>query len=296
MGVVPAGGRWDRLVEELPHLSSTKRGEVMAALGKREYLACAESPLYWLDDTLHIPTAKYPTGLPYVYTKDPHKMYTCNLCGTDKVEALRVAHLELEHGHENASSLQLLNKTFTLLPAIRPFPFHPYWEYIAPITEVWQSSQYFALEKSRDMSATWLMIALFTWDAMFHNGRQHIFQSEDAFKTLELVQRAHIIYSNTPKFLRDAIGPGNYSKGSTKSGELYFPKGSSEILGFPQGADQIRQFHPTGVFADEAAFQVEAGESFAAIKPAIMMGGRYAAISSANPSWFELICRDKTDE
>jgi hypothetical protein len=170
------------------------------------------------------------------------------------------------------------------------------FEYMSPIISAWIGSQYFAVEKSRDMSATWLMIALHTWDVMFHNGRQAILQSEDAFKTLELVQRAYIIYENTPPFLRSAIGPANYSKGTTKSGELYFTSQQSEILGLPQGADQIRQFHPTSVFSDEAAFQMEAGATFAAIKPAIMQGGRYSAISSANRSWFELVCRDRTDE
>jgi len=146
------------------------------------------------------------------------------------------------------------------------------------------------------MSATWLMIALHTWDAMFHKGRQEILQSEDAFKTLELVQRSHCIYENTPRFLKSAIGPANYSKGTTKSGELYFPLQQSEILGLPQGADQIRQFHPSRIFADEAAFQQEAGATFAAIKPAIMQGGNYSAISSANRSWFESVCRDLTDD
>jgi hypothetical protein len=170
------------------------------------------------------------------------------------------------------------------------------FEYIRPLVDAWVGAQYYAIEKSRDMSATWLMIALHVWDAMFHKGRQEILQSEDAFKTLELVQRAYVIYENTPKFLRGTIGPAEYSKGTTKSGELYFRKQQSEILGLPQGADQIRQFHPSSIFADECAFQQEAGATFAAIKPAIMNGGRYSAISSANRSWFEQVCRDHTDD
>lgn len=264
----------------------------MGVLGASEFQRCADDPVYWMDASQHVPTKQWPGGLPYVFTKDPHKIHTCGLCSLEVNEEKRVDHLEVMH-KEDSPTLHRLREVFTLLPSLRPFPM---FEYIKPIVDAWMSSQYFAVEKSRDMSATWLLIALHTWDAMFHGGRQEILQSEDAFKTLELVQRAMVIYENTPKFLRDVIGPAAYSKGTTKSGELYFTGQKSEILGLPQGADQIRQFHPSAIFADEAAFQNEAGATFAAIKPAIMMGGRYSAISSANRSWFELVCRDHTDD
>lgn len=264
----------------------------MGVIGLAEFQKCADDPVYWIDASKHVKTTKWPNGLPYVFTKDPHKIYTCNLCGLEAVEDKRTDHLELMH-HEDPPTLHRLRETFTILPAIRQFPM---MEYMTPLIDAWISAQYFACEKSRDMAMTWLMIALHTWDTMFHNGRQAILQSEDAFKTLELVQRAYIIYDNTPAFLRDAIGPANYSKGTTKSGELYFTKMQSEILGLPQGADQIRQFHPSSIFSDECAFQQEAGSTFAAIKPAILMGGKFSAISSANRSWFERVCRDLTDD
>lgn len=263
----------------------------MAALGQREWERCAEDPLYWFDAARHPSSPKWPGGTPYVFTKDPHKIYTCNACGVEVVEDRRVIHSEVVHPGA-ATTLKQLMVDYALIPAIRPFTL---MEYMAPIVEAWLTSQYLAVEKSRDMMATWLIVALYTWDAMFHEGRQHIFQSEDAFKTLELVQRSELIYSQTPKFLRDAIGPVSFAKGNAKSGELFFLKQKSEVLGFPQGPDQIRQFHPTGVFTDEAAFQAEAGAAFAAVKPAIMMGGRYTAISSANRSWFENICRDRDE-
>lgn len=273
-------------------LPRKQRSKVMGLIGAAEFQRCADDPLYWIDASRHVPTAKWPGGLPYVFTKDPHKIYTCNLCGIEANEEKRVDHLECMHQFEHPS-LHVLREHFTVLPAVRPFPM---FEYMRPLVETWITSQYFAIEKSRDMSATWLMIALHAWEVMFHNGHQVILQSEDAFKTLELVQRSYVIYENTPSFLRDVIGEANYSKGTTKSGELYFVRQKSEILGLPQGADQIRQFHPTAVFSDECAFQNEAGATFAAIKPAIMQGGKYSAISSANRSWFEMACRDRTDD
>lgn len=273
-------------------LSKPKREKVMEVIGASEYNKCADNPVYWLDYKQHIPTKRWPDGLPYVFTKDPHKIYTCDKCDCEVVEDRRTDHLEVVHKIEHPP-LYEVRKSFTLLPSIRPFTL---MEYMPPIVDAWRNSQYFAVEKSRDMMMTWLAVALYTWDAMFNPGRQHILQSEDAFKTLELVQRSFLIYEETPHFLKKVIGPASFNKGTTKAGELYFTKQKSEILGLPQGADQIRQWHPTGVLSDEAAFQTEAGATFAAVKPSILMGGRYTAISSANRGWFENVCRDKTDD
>lgn len=283
------------LLIQVASLPKRQRSQVMALVGQREFQKCADDPLYWMDAARHVVTPEYPGGLPYLFTEDPHGIYKCNECGVEEVEDRRTIHLQIVHGIDTPT-LHIMRNMFIKLPDVRAFPNAEIMEYATPIVEAWLTSQYFACEKSRDMSATWLMIALHTWDAMFHTGRQFIFQSEDAFKTLELVQRAECIYKNTPAFLRDAIGPATFSKGTTKSGEGYFSLQRSEILGLPQGANQIRQFHPSGVFSDEAAFQAEAAATFGAIKPAIMQGGRYTAISSANRSWFELVCRDKTDD
>jgi hypothetical protein len=49
------------------------------------------------------------------------------------------------------------------------------------------------------------------------------------------------------------------------------------------------------MFTDETAFHKDAGETFAAIKPAIQNGGRYTGVSSAYPGWFMLACKDQLD-
>ena len=279
-------------LEALAKLPKPQRQAVLALHGKAEFQKCQDDPLYWLDASRHMATPQWPQGLPYVFTMDPHRWYKCNYCGSEVVEARREIHQQIVHLKE-VNTLRTLREDYTILPAIRAFTL---MEYMPPIVEAWLTSQFFAIEKSRDMMATWLMIALFTWDSMFHEGRQQILQSEDAVKTLELVQRAYFIYRQTPKFLRDAIGKTTFSKGNAKSGELFFLDQKSEVIGLPQGEDQIRQYHPSGVFSDEAAFQLEAGPTFKAIKPAILEGGRYSMISTANRSWFEQICRDRLDE
>ena len=279
---------------KLAKLSPKSQREVFAKIGEREYKRCADSAEYWFDATLHPRTEQFPQGIPYVYTKDPHLFFECKRCGVEVVPNKRGIHLEEAHG-EIKTHLSEIEAEFRELPAIRPFPQLLLDSYMKPLIEEWVKNQYFAIEKSRDMMATWLIVCLHTWDVLFHHGRQHLFQSQTAAKTMELVQRAFFVAKQHPKFLRGVIGPLSFSKGDHKSGELFVAKQESEILGFAQGPDQIRQFHPSGIFQDEAAFQLEAEAAYAAIKPAILMGGKFTAISSANRSWFEKVCRDTSD-
>ena len=283
----------NELLGKIRQLNKTDRKQAFQIIGRREFDRIAEDPIYWLDASQHVATPEWPEGLPYVYTKDPHTLYKCIDCGIELWGEKRTDHLNIIHTVPTPIGYKVLLERFIELPPFRPFTIH---EYMPPLIEAWRTNQFMAIEKSRDMMATWLIVTLYTWDALFHKGRQHIFQSQDAGKTLELVQRANIIHSQHPGFIKDAIGPVIYTKGAGKSGEFYVLKQESEILGFPQGPEQIRQYHPSGIFLDEAAYQIEAGNAFAAIKPAILAGGKFTAISSANRSWFELLCRDKTDD
>ena len=265
-----------------------KQREVFKVLGQLEWDRCARDPLYWLDPSRH------PVVGPYVYTLDNHPLYQCRLCPPEADPHYFNKcgiHLQLSHGRE-ATGQEELRGYFVELSTTRAFTVK---EYMPPMVDYWQREQFYMVEKSRDVMATWLVVAMYTWDTLFHTGRQNIFQSEDASKTDELVRRAYFMYQNQPKFIRD-LHKASYANGANRSGVFRVPDINSEILGFPQGADQIRQYHPTGVFMDEAAFQEQAGDAFSAIKPAIQAGGRFTAISSANPGWFMLACQDRDQE
>lgn len=283
-----------KFFRKLSLLSPKAQREIWKAIGEREFNKCAASPVYWLDVCQHPKSDQFPEGIPYVYTKDPHQFFQCRTCGVEVIQNRRGNHLASAH-NSTLTLLKEIDAEFTIIPSVRPFPDLLLKEYMIPLIEQWEANQYFAIEKSRDMMATWLMVALSTWDVLFHKGRQHLFQSRTAPHTLELIQRAHFIAKQQPKFLRDAVGTVTYGKGDHRSGEFFVLKQESEILGFAQGPDQIRQFHPSRVFLDEAAFQIEAENSFATIKPAILMGGAFSMISSATRSWFEKICRDVSD-
>lgn len=269
------------LLNRISKLPAPKQRLAMAEVGKQEFARCAEDIFYWIDGSQHL--------IPYVYTKDPKAMHECNLCSDGEAYNFdkRQVHLLSRHKLE-AHTDSDMRKYFKELDTIRQVKAHPYFR---PIIEAWLSEKMLAVEKSRDMMATWLVVIMYTWDTIFHKGRQNIFQSENSTKTRDLVDRAYTLWLNQPKWLRD-VHKAQMSEGTNRAGRFVIPSLQSEIIGFPGGAQQIRQFHPSGIFSDEAAFNPNASETFSAVKPAISNGGRYTCISSANPGWMQRICRD----
>lgn len=270
------------MLSRIAAMPKSRRTAAMKLVAQEEWKRCQDDIFYWLDASRHL--------IPYVYTKDPHPMHVCRHCSDGEAYAGDKRHVHLLNRHKiEAGSEVELKANFEELSTIRKFPFH--LPYIKPILETFMREQLVAVEKSRDVLMTWISVTYFTWEVLFHEGRQVIFQSETATKTRELVDRAGVIFKNQPKWLQD-VHKATVAEGGNRAGLLKVASLQSEIIGFPQGADQVRQFHPSALFSDEAAFNPEASECFAAIKPAIMNGGKYVAISSANPGWFQRICRD----
>lgn len=281
------------ILEAIAKLPPRKRKPVMRHFAQLEWQRCADDVFYWLDASAHFRSPRWPEGTPYVFTNDPHPMFECVICHDAETPHMfhkRRDHLDLFH-QTSVKTEKELASYFRELPGTRPFPQGLLKEYMGPIIEAWLAKPFLCIEKSRDMMATWLAVTLYTWDTIFHKNRQNVFQSEDAPKTCELIRRAFFIYNNQPNFMKE-VHKVHFRIGQSKSGELFVPTLESELLGFPQGADQIRQYHPTGLFSDEAAFQSAAGDTFSAVKPALQNGGRYTAVSSANPSYFMHLCRD----
>lgn len=277
----------EQTLAQLQRLPKARRKKEYAQIGATEWKKCSEDIFYWLDSSRH------PVLGSYVYTRDPHPMYRCLLCAEDNSHHMadREKHLKLAHKIEATSEADTRGYYIELDP-YRPFPLQ--LPYVRPIVETWLKKPIMFIEKSRDMVATWTVVMCYTWDTLFHKGRENIFQSEDAAKTLDLVERAYFIYSNQPKFLRNVF-KATFTVGQSRSGRMVVPELNSIVLGFPQGPDQIRQYHPSGVFQDEAAFQEAAGDAFAAIKPAIQNGGRFTAVSSPYPGWFMHAAKDTLD-
>lgn len=268
------------------------RKQVLKELALSEYSRCADDPLYWLDTTQH-------PAFVYCNTIDKRPFYQCKHCVASNhvlaeasIPQFRIeTHLSHWHGITIPESESPLDH-FNSIPRKRPFTVKPY---MPPMIHYWRKEQFFAVEKSRDMIATWTMIALIFWDVWFHPGTEWVAQSEDATKTYELISRADFIYQNQPKFLRD-LHSIKFTKGDKRAGLIDVPSTRSQLIGAAQGPDQVRYLHPAGVFMDEAAFQDKAKDAVGAIQPAIKAGGKLNMISTANPGYFQLICEDRLDD
>lgn len=276
------------MLSKIARMPAPKRVLAMKTVGREEWARCAEDIFYWVDHRCHL--------VPYVYTSDKQPPSQCLICGDGEPHAknkLR-AHLQIYHG-VGKPTFKDLQKAFKEMSGTRLFPIHLLDAYIAPIYDVLSTEELIAIPKTRTMFATWMIVTYYTWLVLFHRDKQVLFQSENAQKTNELVQRAHSIWKNQPKWIK-AISPARFGEGVSKAGKFTVEDLQSEIWGLPQGADKIRQFHPTAVFSDEAAFNPEAAETYAAIRPAIQGGGQYVATSSANSGWFQRICQDTLDQ
>ena len=218
------------MLRRIAAMPTAKARVAMQIAGREEWSRCAADILYWVDASRH--------PIPYVFTKDEHPMYSCGICndGEPHIAKHRKEHLKIYHNIA-VENIQDINAHFAALPTIKPFPMRPY---IEPLYNILQTEELVAIYKSRDMFATWLVVTYLAWKALFHEGSQCIFQSENAMKTRELVKRVETLYRNQPAWLRN-VHPGKFAEGVSKAGLFTIDSLQSEVIGFPQGADKIRQ-------------------------------------------------------
>lgn len=163
-------------------------------------------------------------------------------------------------------------------------------EEMSEIFDNWSSLM--AVPKSRQMKVSWWACGVYLWAAQFVSGSNIFFQSKKEEDADNLIQRSKFMYDHEPFFLkRYQINPGN--RGNHSYCKLDFPEINSSIRGIPEGGDQIRMHTASGIFADEIAFQPSAEDAFTAAKPTIDGGGRFTAVSTANPGFFHLLVEDK---
>lgn len=288
------------LAHELSRMKPKVREGALQGLAQVEWDRCAKDIFYWLDKRRH--------AMPYVKTIDPRTNYICNECEEEKERLIEKGSLDPEaespawsqfnlmKHQENRHGINLIGqetdeilKYYTPLAPIRPWTMKPYF---APIVKAWLTYPFICMPKSRDMMATWLATTMFTWNTLFKEGQQFVFQSDDTMKTRELVEdRSWFIFQHQPKFLQQ-VHPAKFEVGLSKGGRLHVPSIKSEIIGLAQGSDQIRYLHPAGIFIDEGAFHNQLEQTIGAVKPAIQKGGRITIVSSANPGFFQALVQD----
>lgn len=169
--------------------------------------------------------------------------------------------------------------------------------YLKLLVELYKKTKKLAVPKSRRLTVSWTFIGLAVHDCIFFKGRSHALVSKKEEDSKELVQRAFFIYSHIPG---DMISPDLLPK--LKRGEMQssppvmeFPDIHSKIMGFPSGANQMRQRGFSSLFFDEVAFWEEAEGAFASAEPTVKGGGRIVMVSTRYPGFFKKVVYDRFD-
>ncbi len=141
------------------------------------------------------------------------------------------------------------------------------------------------------MLATWLFVSLYLWQAITQPASLIFLQSkreEDAIGNYNaatgLLGRTRFILEHLPSKLKPRY--------KTSSNKIEFIDNHSTIWAIPQGPDILRQHTAAGILSDEMAFQYKAEEAYTAAIPTIENGGRFTAVSTANPGFFQKLFLD----
>ena len=172
---------------------------------------------------------------------------------------------------------------------IKRFPVH--LEYLKFLVRIWQKKRLLGIPKSRRMRISWTMLSLYSWCGLFQLNRHIAVVSKKEDDADELVKRIKFIVENLDERI-----PREFRKFEYRFNNLYFPETGSRIQGFPQGADQLRQYTLSDVFGDECAFWDDAEKMYSASFPTIEGGGRMCLVSSPAPGFFKRLIFDKLDE
>lgn len=171
-------------------------------------------------------------------------------------------------------------------------------QYIREVVGLWLDNPLLVIAKSRQMRCTWLFCALYLWQAMRYKGQLIMLQSKREADAIGnetagdgLMGRTKFILHHIPAW--QVLCP----KVRETAGMIEFPSRNSTIWAIPEGSDIIRQRTPSGILADEAAFQDDFSDSYVAAMACIKGAGRFTVLSTAHPGPFEaLYCDTMGDE
>jgi len=143
------------------------------------------------------------------------------------------------------------------------------------------------------MMVSWAAIGYCVWKCQFFDRQHVIVQAQKEGKAAELLKGtgnpgyAATLYERQPQWLKESH-PLLKPLQEMPATVICWANGST-LRGIPQGADQIRMFHPTLYLVDEAAFIDDFEQSYGAAEA---VDSQIIAVSSAAPSYFGDVCMD----
>lgn len=164
---------------------------------------------------------------------------------------------------------------------IKAFPIEPYVPYLI---KEFETQSILHIAKSRQMSISWLMMALLLHKAQFVPYRLIAVFSKKEKDALEMIERAKFMYSHQPKWLQQMCQLDRKLR-DMPHGSLTFNHGS-KMNGFAEGPDQVRGYVPSISFLDEAAKQDKLESTYGACVPC---SKQIITVSSADVGYFETL-------
>ena len=153
------------------------------------------------------------------------------------------------------------------------FPDYPY---VKDLCYLLHTEQFLVILKSRQMFGTWLVVAYFVWDCLFHTGIVNVVTSYRQEEVMEMIKRAKFIYDSLPTFLRPSLGTENKK-------ELEWIKRHSRLIGIPAvGAVGSRSRTVNRIAIDECGHLRNAEDFYTAAKPSLGVTGQVVLLSTSN--------------
>lgn len=176
----------------------------------------------------------------------------------------------------------------------QPLSAFPDYDYLRQLVDLWLEHPLLVIAKSRQMMATWLFVALYLWDTIMHTGRLTFLQSKREEDAIGNATAGTGLLGRT-RFIFDRLPPALKPPHKATANKIEFPTINSTIWAIPQGADVLRQHTASGILADEFAFHPQAEDAYTAALPTIENGGRFTALSTAEPGFFHKLYSDTLD-
>jgi hypothetical protein len=174
---------------------------------------------------------------------------------------------------------------------LRPVKLFPKRKFLHELTQLWLTHPLLVVAKSRQMMATWLFVCLYLWEALMFPGRLIFLQSKREEDAIGNANAATGLLGRT-RFILDHLPPNLRPEFRATVNKIEFTANHSTIWAIPQGPDILRQHTASGILSDEMAFQYLAEDAYTAAIPTVENGGRFTAVSTANPGFFEKLFND----
>ena len=143
-----------------------------------------------------------------------------------------------------------------------------------------------ALDKSRQMLATWEICAYLNWLAEFHGPREILVKGKERGEAAYICERIMTLWGNQPTWLKNEK-PATFNRSKVI---IHYGTGTN-IFGLPEGVRDVRGYQASDFYGDECAFMREFEDVYNSTLA--MLSGGIRVILTSTPfleaAWYRLV-------